>query len=286
MGGRTPDLSTLHPVWCPCREGITPRNILQVRKGELEALGSWKEAGLESGLPLPYGWPEGTARATPGRTSGTVVSSHLGGRAFGLQRAPRIRLPLPWMRSNFVSDLIKASPVWSSCRFSQACFSSNWGSGHPSPTPQPRRLGLWRVATPGNLTGSSGRRRSPAGSSRGAPGSPSRLGAERYEVYLQEDSAILKLSNSRNSRRPASAGSGVPSPPESHRWRVPCPQASLLTCPLGSPKQGGWDGADLPWIWKMCRDSGFAFLSDPSVCVRQAGVGRPIYHPGGNFQRF
>ena len=239
MGGRTPDLSTLHPVLRPCREGITPRNILQVKKGELEAPGSWKEAGLESGLARPCGQPEGTARATPGRPSGTVLSSHPGGLAFGLQCTPRIRLPLPWTQSNFASDLIKVSPVWSSCRFSQTCFSSNWGSGHPSPTPQPRRLGLQRVADPGNLTGSPGRRRSPAGSSRGAPGSPSLLGAERYEVYLQEDSAILKLSNSRNSRQPASAGSGVPSPPKSHRWRVPCPQASLLTCPLGSPKQGG-----------------------------------------------
>lgn len=49
-------------------------------------------------------------------------------------------------------------------------------------------------------------------------------------------------------------------------------------CP-GELKQGGWNGADPPWIRKTRGDSGFAFLSDSSVCLRQAGVGRPVYHP-------
>lgn len=102
---------------------------------------------------------------------------------------------------------------------------------------------------------------------------------ERFEVYLQEDSGVLKPSKSCNSRRPASACAGMPSPPESHRQGVPCPQAFLLTCALGSSKQGGWNGADPPWIRKTRGDSGFAFLSDSSVCLRQAGVGRPVYHP-------
>lgn len=194
---------------------------------------------MESGLPRPCGRPEGTAWATPGSTSGTVVSSRPGGLAFGLQCSPRIRLPLPWTQSNFASDLIKVSRVWSSCRFSQACFSSNWGSGHPLPHSPAKTPWATESGCSQQPDGLSWRRRSPAGSSRGAPGSPSRLGAERHEVYLQEDSAILKLSNSRNSSWPASAGSGVPSPPKSHRQRVPRPQASLLTCPLGSPRQGG-----------------------------------------------
>ena len=50
-------------------------------------------------------------RETPGRTSGPVVSSHVGGLAFGLKRTPCNGLLLPWMQNNFASDLIKVSPV-------------------------------------------------------------------------------------------------------------------------------------------------------------------------------
>ena len=110
-GGQNPRSLYSAPWTEPLQKGNHSRSTLQVKRGELEAPGSWKAADLESGLPRPCGRPEGTARETPGRTSGPVVSSHVGGLAFGLKRTPCNGLLLPWMQNNFASDLIKVSPV-------------------------------------------------------------------------------------------------------------------------------------------------------------------------------
>lgn len=133
------------------------------------------------------------------------------------------------------------------------------------------------MATPDNLTALL-EGRSPRSSSRGLRKSPPVSSVERFEVYLQEDSGVLKPSKSCNSRRPASACAGMPSPPESSPGCPLSPGIPADVCPGELQNRVGGMGQTHPGSEDTWR-----FRLDPvgsSVCLRQAGVGwKPVYHP-------